>query len=182
MIIHLGWRLLANSSNQPEQEGWKPPWSCLHLFLFGFAPDGVYLAKDIAAFAVSSYLTLSPLPVRAVCFLWHFPSERAETQSGRALPGIVFPWSPDFPPLHPFGICSGNHPTDWHFQCIVSYGGSYNVCSTETQNIYCLGKSWLAIDFLLTVSIVSRCSSGVEQSFRKAKVGSSNLSSGTATC
>ena len=30
----------------------------------------------------------------AVCFLWHFPWGRPR----RALPGTVFPWSPDFPP------------------------------------------------------------------------------------
>ena len=32
----------------------------------------------------------------AVCFLWHFPWGRPR----RALPGTVFPWSPDFPPPH----------------------------------------------------------------------------------
>ena len=31
--------------------------------LFGLAPDGVYLAFDITAETVSSYLTISPLPV-----------------------------------------------------------------------------------------------------------------------
>jgi hypothetical protein len=30
----------------------------------------------------------------AVCFLWHFPWGHPR----RALPGTVFPWSPDFPP------------------------------------------------------------------------------------
>ena len=34
---------------------------------------------------------------RAVCFLWHFPWGRPR----RALPGTVFPWSPDFPPPRP---------------------------------------------------------------------------------
>jgi len=29
------------------------------------------------------------------------------------LSGIVFPWSPDFPPLQPFGCCNGDHPTGW---------------------------------------------------------------------
>ncbi len=33
-------------------------------------------------------------PWPAVCFLWHFPWGRPR----RALPGTVFPWSPDFPP------------------------------------------------------------------------------------
>ena len=48
--------------------------------LFGLAPGGVYLAADVAAGAVRSYRTLSPLPAnpglprgpwRAVGFLWH---------------------------------------------------------------------------------------------------------------
>ena len=33
-------------------------------------------------------------PWRADCSLWHFPWGRPR----RALPGTVFPWSPDFPP------------------------------------------------------------------------------------
>ncbi len=49
--------------------------------LLGLAPGGVYPAVRVAASAVRSYRTLSPLPrhgrpkpVRvAVCFLWHFP-------------------------------------------------------------------------------------------------------------
>ncbi len=35
----------------------------------------------------------------AVCFLRHFPWGRPR----RALPGTVFPWSPDFPPRKPCG-------------------------------------------------------------------------------
>ncbi len=35
--------------------------------LFGLAPDGVYLAFDITAETVSSYLTISPLPVSGSC-------------------------------------------------------------------------------------------------------------------
>jgi len=43
-------------------------------------------------------LARGPSPaVRAVCFLWHFPWGRPR----RALPGTVFPWSPDFPPPAP---------------------------------------------------------------------------------
>jgi len=69
--------------------------------LFGFAPGGVYHASYITAAAVRSYRTLSPLPDgfdpkiknQAVYFLWHFPWGRPR----RALPGTVFPWSPDFP-------------------------------------------------------------------------------------
>ena len=69
--------------------------------LFGLAPGGVYLAINVTIDAVRSYRTLSPLPgrrsARAVCFLWHFPWGRPR----RALPGTVFPWSPDFPLFGP---------------------------------------------------------------------------------
>jgi len=70
--------------------------------LFGLAPCGVYLACCIAAAAVRSYRTFSPLPRRgfrsrrlgatksqsqsgAVCFLWHFPSAALE----RDLPDVI---------------------------------------------------------------------------------------------
>ena len=49
-------------------------------FLFGLAPDGVYLARFVAVAAVRSYRTLSALPLclankitQAVFSLWHFP-------------------------------------------------------------------------------------------------------------
>ena len=45
---------------------------------------------------------------RAVCFLWHFPWGRPR----RALPGTVFPWSPDFPPPAAEAP-EGGHPTVW---------------------------------------------------------------------
>src|SRR5215471_11491917 len=67
--------------------------------LFGLAPHGVYPAPGVAAGAVRSYRTFSPLPSgargvrRAVCFLWHFPSRRRD----RALPGMPPVWSSDFP-------------------------------------------------------------------------------------
>ena len=54
-------------------------------FLFGLAPDGVYLARLVALAAVRSYRTFSPLPVKAVCFLWHFPSMNPKTQR----PGVT---------------------------------------------------------------------------------------------
>jgi hypothetical protein len=51
--------------------------------LFGLAPCGVCPARDITAAAVRSYRTFSPLPRvvkrKAVCFLWHFPSVRLES-------------------------------------------------------------------------------------------------------
>ena len=65
--------------------------------LFGLAPGGVYRAAPVARDAVRSCRTLSTLPVRrrAESFLWHCPSEGEPP--GRALPGTVVPWSPDFP-------------------------------------------------------------------------------------
>ncbi len=86
------------------------------LSLFGLAPGGVYRAVCVAAAAVGSYPTLSPLPGhdpfgfgKAVCFLWHFPWGRPR----RALPGTVSSWSPDFPPRRPFGTCRSGRPADW---------------------------------------------------------------------
>ncbi len=81
--------------------------------LFGLAPGGVYLAADVAAGAVRSYRTLSPLPAYPGC-----PGRRGGRfafcgtdpwgRPRRALPGTVFPWSPDFPPPDGSG---GGRPT-----------------------------------------------------------------------
>ena len=84
----------------------KPAWPEGAPSLCGLAPGGVCRAGRVAAAAVRSYRTLSPLPAvagaeapaaRAVCFLWHFPWGHPR----RVLPGTVFPWSPDFPPPPP---------------------------------------------------------------------------------
>ena len=75
----------------------RPPGGADRSSLLGLAPGGVCRAVPVAGDAVRSCRTLSPLPAarrRAVCFLWHFPWGRPR----RALPGTVFPWSPDFPP------------------------------------------------------------------------------------
>jgi len=66
--------------------------------LFGLAPCGVCPARRITATAVRSYRTFSPLPLRAVCFLWHFPSSRLQS----AVPDVIRHtalWSSDFPPV-----------------------------------------------------------------------------------
>ena len=82
--------------------------------LFGLAPGGVCRAAGVAAGAVRSYRTVSPLPrytqrSAAVCSLWHFPWTRAR----RTLSGTVCPWSPDFPPRRPFGFAgAAARPTD----------------------------------------------------------------------
>ncbi len=54
----------------------------------------------------------------AVCFLWHFPWGRPR----RALPGTVFPWSPDFPLRRPFDRCRSGRPAGWRANC--ADGGS----------------------------------------------------------
>jgi len=63
--------------------------------LFGIAPGGACRAGAVARTAVGSYPTVSPSPLRtgADYSLWRFPSGFP----GRALPGTVVLWSPDFP-------------------------------------------------------------------------------------
>ena len=87
-------RRLENALGRPLLAYPMPP-------LFGLAPGGVCRAVLVAENAVRSYRTVSPLPVTrdlsrepAVSFLWHCPWGRPRL----ALPGTVFPWSPDFPP------------------------------------------------------------------------------------
>lgn len=76
--------------------------------LFGLAPGGACRAVDVAANAVRSYRTLSPLPLRreAVCFLWRYPWGRPR----RALPAAMSSWSPDFP--RPQKAAAAAQPSD----------------------------------------------------------------------
>jgi hypothetical protein len=67
--IPLGRSSPIASSNQPGRRGRKPPALSRMSPLFGFAPGGVCRAARVAAGAVRSYRTLSPLP-------------RAEAQGG----------------------------------------------------------------------------------------------------
>ena len=106
--IHLGKALPPSSRNLPGHSQPERPAMVAHgaVSLFGFAPSGVYHAAHVAARAVGSYPTFSPLPRlypegqrRAVQSLWHFPWGRPR----RPLTGTVFPWSPDFPHCPPFG-------------------------------------------------------------------------------
>ena len=93
--------------------------------LFGLAPGGVYRAGPVARPAVSSYLTLSPLPPRgeAVCFLWHFPSACA----GRPLAVALYPWSPDFPPACRYQHASGC-PAVWSGAVYRGKGRPWPAC------------------------------------------------------
>ena len=88
MIIPLAPLLPKGSSNQPESSD-GPPSSAL---LFGLAPDGVYLASDVATgtgellphrFTLTSG-PAEPIP-EAVCFLLHFPPRHRDW----ALPSIL---------------------------------------------------------------------------------------------
>ena len=115
MAIRLGRPLPDASRDLPEERCGNPPAARNRRpFLFGLAPGGVYPATPVAGGAVRSYRTLSPLPADpsqslgapAVCFLWHFPWGCPR----RALPGTVFPWSPDFPPLAGFPNARSSHP------------------------------------------------------------------------
>jgi hypothetical protein len=94
--IPLGRHLRAGSSNQPGPRGGTP-----HVRpLFDLAPGGVCHAASVAGRAVRSCRTLSPLllPRRAVSGLLSVAlSLTPASRSRRALPGTVFPWSPDFP-------------------------------------------------------------------------------------
>lgn len=107
----------ATNPNDGAEEPPTVPQATRLPFLFGLAPGGVCPAARVAAGAVRSYRTVSPLPapspanrnaVWAVCFLWHFPWGRPR----RPLAGTVPPWSPDFPPSHG-NPCDSGRPTAW---------------------------------------------------------------------
>ena len=98
MAIRLGPPSPTGSGSQPGPLGREKPWGRSPArSLFGLAPGGACHAADVAAGAVGSYPTVSPLPAgrsrRAVSSLWRFPSGHP----GRALPAAISPWSPDFP-------------------------------------------------------------------------------------
>ncbi len=105
MTIHLGCTLPHTSCNQPgprrenapaapapkaQARRAAPIRSCSR---WGLPCHACYQARGAL---LPHPFTLTRLPRkarRAVCFLWHFPWGRPR----RALPGTVFPWSPDFP-------------------------------------------------------------------------------------
>ena len=70
-VIHLGHGLLHASSNLPEDIGRADR----VILLFGFAPDGVYLACRVTTAAgglLPHLFTLTP-QMRGGLFLWHWP-------------------------------------------------------------------------------------------------------------
>ena len=69
--------------------------------LFDLAPRRVCPACGVSDAPVVSCSTLSPLPLRAVCSLWHFPSHGIAPCLPSLTDGSSALRSPDFP--HPFG-------------------------------------------------------------------------------
>jgi hypothetical protein len=59
IVIHLRYLLPSIFSTLPEDNA-----SSANAFLFELAPSGVYHATLITKYAVSSYLTISPLPIK----------------------------------------------------------------------------------------------------------------------
>ena len=90
---HSSWRPVARTLQHPTRKQREP--RCR--FLRGLAPDGVYPATRVAAGAVRSYRTFSPLPVLAnVGGLFS-----VALSVGLRRPGVTWRsvlWSPDFPP------------------------------------------------------------------------------------
>lgn len=80
-IIHLGRLSPDASSDLPGNGAGRALVS-----LFGLAPGGVCPATAITNSAVRSCRTISPLPLRAVSFLWHFPSAHAVQMLSGASP------------------------------------------------------------------------------------------------
>ncbi len=67
----------------------------------GLAPCGVYRAIAVAGYAAGSYPAISPLPLRAVYFLLHFPSSGDMAPPSRLFKRRTALWSPEVPPLEP---------------------------------------------------------------------------------
>jgi hypothetical protein len=137
MVIHLGRRLPAASSDLPDDRRSGPLRGLPALargglaILFGLAPDGVCPATPVARDAVSSYLAFSPLPGNGLAAIpW---SSLARTpQTGFPISGGIFSVAlsipfpglavsqhpvlrcPDFPPeASGEPSASSDHPT--HF-------------------------------------------------------------------
>ena len=84
---------------RPKPKAAAPIWSCSR---WGLPCHSRYRERG-ALLPHPFTLTHGPCGARAVCFLWHCPWGRPR----RALPGTVFPWSPDFPPRADFSIAAG---------------------------------------------------------------------------
>ena len=93
VIIHLGCPLPNTSCNLPGRRPGNGAICRLYLVLL---PTGFTLPPPLPAARCALTAPFHPYPINeAVYFLWHFPWSHLR----RALSGVVFPWSPDFPPL-----------------------------------------------------------------------------------
>jgi hypothetical protein len=114
--IHLGRRLPAASSNLPERQDLDRSRSLrLAPFLFGLAPGGVCRAAGVAANAVRSYRTVSPLPrqihnaPRRSVLCGTFPG----LAPAGCYPAPFVHGARTFPPRQPFGFAGAAvRPTD----------------------------------------------------------------------
>ena len=81
----------------------RPTWSRRRAPVdrLGLAPCGVYRAACVATRAVRSCRTFSPLPLRAVYFLLHFPSNGDMAPPFRPFERRTALWSPEVPPPAP---------------------------------------------------------------------------------
>ena len=114
--IPLGRRLPAASSNLPERQDLDRSRSLRFApFLFGLAPGGVCRAAGVAASAVRSYRTVSPLPrqlrnaPRRSVLCGTFP----ELAPAGRYPAPIVHGARTFPPRQPFGFAGAAvRPTD----------------------------------------------------------------------
>jgi len=111
---HSSWAPVAGHLTQPTratglETGWLAPRRPYSVLLpVGFAMP---VPLPVPRWALTP--PFHPYPTaeaaRAVCFLRHFPWGRPR----RALPGTVFPWSPDFPLRRSFDMCRSGRPANW---------------------------------------------------------------------
>ena len=109
---------VAGRLEQPTRAAWPTDKALRRLtrrvsLLFGFAPGGACHAADVAARAVRSYRTLSPLPS---CFTALRPAIRRFAFCG-AFPGVAPAGC--YPAPYPYGartflrLFNGGRPADW---------------------------------------------------------------------
>lgn len=95
---HSSKRSTRNLTVTPRRTDWAgSPFDSL----FDLAPGRVCPACVVSGAPVVSCTAISPLPLRAVCSLWHFPSRRIALRLPTLTDGSPALWSPDFP--HPCG-------------------------------------------------------------------------------
>ena len=105
----------------------------------GLAPCGVCRAALVTLRAVRSYRTFSPLPLRAVYFLWHFP-----WKIPRSFERHTTLWSPEVPLPAPKLAGSGYLAANYIIQKPHVTVGSFdvhkgNLFARGTKTAVCAG-------------------------------------------